>query len=70
MVIRSNSGEDAIIKFTDHNRYKADINIQIIIMDINMGKMDGYEASTIIKKFVVEKNYIDCSIIGNSSDSS
>ena len=39
-------------------------------MDINMGKMDGYEASTIIKKMVVDKNYIDCSIIGNSSDSS
>ena len=70
MLIKSNSGEDAIIRFTDHNKYKADINIKIIIMDINMGIMDGYETSKIIKKMVADKNYIDCTIIGNSSDSS
>jgi len=44
-------------------------NIDIIIMDLEMPKVNGADASTKIKNLIETKNFVKCKIIGYSANS-
>ena len=46
-----------------------DDNIDIIIMDLEMPKVNGSDASTLIKNLIETKNFVKCKIIGYTANS-
>jgi len=46
-----------------------DDNIDIIIMDLEMPKVNGPEASAKIKNLIEKRNFVKCKIIGYTANS-
>ena len=64
------NGEEAIEEFRNRNiKRKTDENIDIIIMDIEMPLVNGYDASLKIKNLIEKKNFVKCKIIGYTANS-
>ena len=68
-IINRSNGEEAIDIFRNRNRRKMDDNIDIIIMDLEMPKVNGADASAKIKNLIETKNFVKCKIIGYTASS-
>ena len=69
-MIKCYNGEEAIEEFRNRNiKRKTDENIDIIIMDIEMPLVNGYDASLKIKNLIEKKNFVKCKIIGYTANS-
>ena len=73
-IVECDDGDRSLESFKKYNYLRNDNNIHLIIMDYNMNRMNGVVATKEvnliikIKKLIQQKGYVDCLIVGYSSD--
>ena len=73
-IFTEDDGDKCIKQFKQKNAAKGENNLDLIIMDYNMVNMNGDDATREviiykkIKRLILHEGYVDCFIVGHSSD--